>query len=208
MACGDPGRAKCAGTQPVSASGVMALSGFFFNPLVAGSQMASLASLSPLLSPSRHLEGSLAWGASLLLAHQAHRWVFLAGSYSVDQASGTLRSTLAGVPLCISVSQAFDRPVSIVQLPVLACWKRKPVVMAPPLIPDSAVSLCLHGSFSSTGISHHNLPPHIPLIHLHSQQQPLPLDCSRIPKFQLPSAKPSRGPVSLSRVCMVETRTV
>ena len=49
---------------------------------------------------------------------------------------------------------------------------------------------------SSTGISPHNLLPHILLIHLHNQQQPSPLDCSTIPKFQLPSAMPSRGPVS------------
>ena len=60
---------------------------------------------------------------------------------------------------------------------------------------------------SSTGISHHNLLRRIPLIHLHNQQQPLPLDCSTIPKFQLPFATPSRGPVSLSRVCMAVART-
>ena len=37
---------------------------------------------------------------------------------------------------------------------------------------------------------------------LHSQQQPSPWDCSTNPKLQLPTAVPSRGPVSLSRVCM------
>ena len=35
-------------------------------PLVAGDQKASLASLSPYPRPFRHLEGSLAWGPSLL----------------------------------------------------------------------------------------------------------------------------------------------
>ena len=37
----------------------------FFEPLVAGNQNTSLASLSPQLRPFRHLEGSLAWGPSL-----------------------------------------------------------------------------------------------------------------------------------------------
>ena len=37
-----------------------------FEPLVAGDQKASLASLSLYLLPFRHLEGSLAWGPSLL----------------------------------------------------------------------------------------------------------------------------------------------
>ena len=36
----------------------------------------------------------------------------------------------------------------------------------------------------------------------------LPWDCSRIPKLQLPATAPSRGPVSLSRVCMSAARTV
>ena len=38
----------------------------FFDPLVAGYQKASLVSLSPLLCPFRHIEGSLTWGPSLL----------------------------------------------------------------------------------------------------------------------------------------------
>ena len=37
-----------------------------FEPLVAGDQKASLASLSPYLCPFRHLKGSLTWGPSLL----------------------------------------------------------------------------------------------------------------------------------------------
>ena len=47
MACGDPGDAKCVGTQAASAAGVMALSESFVEPLFAGDQKASLASLSP-----------------------------------------------------------------------------------------------------------------------------------------------------------------
>ena len=38
---------KCAGTWTASATGFMALSESFFEPLVAGDQKASLASLSP-----------------------------------------------------------------------------------------------------------------------------------------------------------------
>ena len=63
---------------------------------------------------------------------------------------------------------------------------------------------------SSTGISHHNPPPASPPLNLflHSQQQPSPWDLSTIPKLQLPATMPSRGPTSLSRVCMAAARTV
>ena len=47
MDCGDPGGAKCARTQTASTAGVMALSESLFEPLVAGDQKVSLASLSP-----------------------------------------------------------------------------------------------------------------------------------------------------------------
>jgi len=51
--------------------------------------------------------------------------------------------------------------------------------------------------------------PSYPLdLSLHSQQQPSLWDCSTISKFQLPAAAPSRGPVSLSAVCMDAARTV
>ena len=43
----DPGSIKGAGTQTASAVGVMDLSESFFEPLVAGDQKASLASLCP-----------------------------------------------------------------------------------------------------------------------------------------------------------------
>ena len=39
--------AKCAGTWTASAAGAMVLQGSFFEPLVAGDQKASLASLFP-----------------------------------------------------------------------------------------------------------------------------------------------------------------
>ena len=50
------------------AAEVTALSESFFEPLVAGDQKASLASLSPKLLLFTHLEGSLAWGPSLLFS--------------------------------------------------------------------------------------------------------------------------------------------
>ena len=122
MACGDPGDAKCAGIRTVSTPGVMAPSEFFFKPLVAGDQKASLASLSPQLCPFWHLQGFLTWGPSLLFSGQAHRaplhplpgvllcrsghralneapWV---GSYSVVQ--GVRR--LMGQPLYCSAADA------------------------------------------------------------------------------------------------------
>ena len=71
MACGDPGSVKCAGTW--TAAGVMSLSHSFFEPLVAGDQKASLASLSLYLPMFRHLEGSLTWVLSLLLGLKTHR---------------------------------------------------------------------------------------------------------------------------------------
>ena len=66
MRRGDPDAAKYSGTQSASAAGVMALSEPFLKPLVAGDHKASLASLSALLRLFRHLEGSLAWGPTLL----------------------------------------------------------------------------------------------------------------------------------------------
>ena len=63
---------------------------------------------------------------------------------------------------------------------------------------------------SSTGISHHNLLPHIPFILLSAvNSSPHPeIDCFTILKLQLPAAVPSRGLVSLSGVCMAAARTV
>ena len=43
---------------------------------------------------------------------------------------------------------------------------------------------------------------------LHSQQQPLPWDCSTIPKHQLQAVASSREQAFLSRVCMAAARTV
>ena len=47
LACGDPGSTLCAETWTDSATGVMVLSDPLSEPLIAGNQKASLASLSP-----------------------------------------------------------------------------------------------------------------------------------------------------------------
>ena len=93
---------------------------------------------------------------------------------------------------------------------MLACGEREAMVLASPPLCDSAASPCFRGCLASL---HRHLPPQSPPSHpldpsLRSQQQPSPWDCSKIPKLQLPAAAPSRGPVSLSRVCMSAARTV
>ena len=79
MACGDPGSTKCAGTWTASTAGVMAPSVSFIEPLVAGDQKASLASLSLQLCPFRHLEGILPGVLLCCSACQAHRGAPLDG---------------------------------------------------------------------------------------------------------------------------------
>ena len=84
------------------------------------------------------------------------------------------------------------------------------MVMAPPPMHDSGVSPCFHGCLT---FLHRHFPPQSPPSHLldpslHSQQQPSPWDCSTIPKLQLPATASSRGPASLSRLCMAVARTV
>ena len=74
--------------------------------------------------------------------------------------------------------------------------ERGAMVMAPPPTHDSAVSPCFHGFLA---FLHRHFPWQSPPSHtvdqsLCSQQQPLPWDCSKIPKLQLPAAAPSRGP--------------
>ena len=63
---GDPDAAKCAGTWTASATGVMALSESFFWASGSWWSEGSLASFPLQLCLFKHLEGSLAWGPSLL----------------------------------------------------------------------------------------------------------------------------------------------
>ena len=103
--------------------------------------------------------------------------------------------------LCSPVNQTFNGPASLtVQLPVLACGEREALMMAPPPMHDLAVLPCFHGC---QAFIHRHFPPQSPPSHplnpsLHSQQQPSPWDCSKIPKPQLPAATPSKGLASLS----------
>ena len=89
-------------------------------------------------------------------------------------------------------------------------WGERGLVMAPPSRCDSAVLPCFHGC--SAFLHKHfpyQSPPSCPLDpSLHSQQKPLPWDCSTIPKLQLPATAPSMRLGSLSRVCMAAARTV
>ena len=109
-----------------------------------------MASLSLYLPHFRHIEGSLAWGPSLLF-----------------RASGTYRGPLAGVLLCSSVHQVFDAPPSL----LFSCrrhvgrerlwWWLHPLHMTQqyPLASMAA-------GLSSTGISHQIFLPHLLLISL------------------------------------------
>ena len=84
------------------------------------------------------------------------------------------------------------------------------MVMAPPTMCDSAISPCFSGCLT---FLHRHFPPQCPPSHpfnpsLCSQQQPSPWDCSTIPQLQLSATASSRGPESLSRVCMAAARTL
>ena len=84
------------------------------------------------------------------------------------------------------------------------------MVMAPPTMCDSAVFPCFSGCLT---FLHRHFPPQCPPSHpfnpsLCSQQQPSPWDCSTIPQLQLSATASSRGPASLSRVCMAAARTL
>ena len=80
-------------------------------------------------------------------AHQAHRG-----------------PPLGGVLLCSPARQAFDGPASLL-FSCQCCLWGEAMVVAPPPTRDSRSIVCFHGCrLSSTGISHHNLLPHIPSI--------------------------------------------
>ena len=111
----------------------------------------------------------------------------------------------------VQCNQACDGPASL----LFSCQCRhvgrdKTMVKAPPSTCDSAVSPCFHGCLAFLiGISYHSLLPHIPSIFLSAVNSgPHPGDCSVIPKLLLPVAASSRGPASMSGVCMATSRTV
>ena len=82
---------QCAGTWTASDTGVMALSGSFFEPLVGGHQKASLASLS-IVPTVQALRGLPCLGSFSVVWYIRHieglPWL---GSYSVDQCISHLK---------------------------------------------------------------------------------------------------------------------
>ena len=102
LACRDPGSAKCAGTWTASATGVMALSESFSEPLVFGDQKASLASFSiaPPIQALRRvpLPGVL----PCCSGHQSLQGAPWVGSYSVVQSIKCFMCQ----PLCCSGANA------------------------------------------------------------------------------------------------------
>ena len=81
---------------------------------------------------------------------------------------------LMGQPLCCSAADA-------------DMWEREAMVMAPPTVHDSAVAAW----FSSTGISHHDLLPHVPSIRLST------VNSSPRPGIALQSLNSSSQPLDL-----------
>ena len=133
LACRDPGRAKGAGARTASAAGVTALSESFCEPLVAGDQKASLASLSPPLCLFRHLDGSLAWGPAVLSASGTQ-------SPAPIPILQTGCQALKAAPWLRSYSEVRGcANFSVVRLLMLVCGRRETTVMAPPSKGDSAV---------------------------------------------------------------------
>ena len=99
MACGDPGGAKCAGTQTASATGVMALSESFPKPLVASDQKGSgqFISAALLVQTLRGLPCLGSFSALPCIRHiEGTPWL---GFYSIDQCIRHSKGQLGGVLL-------------------------------------------------------------------------------------------------------------
>ena len=131
---------KCAGTWIASAPGVMALLESFFEPLVAGDQKVSLASLSPKLCPFRRIEGPPPAGVLLgRSARQALKGAPWVGSYSVVQCV----SCMMGQPLYCSAADA-------------GMWGERLWRWLHPLPMTQQYCIAsMAAQLSSTGISHH-----------------------------------------------------
>ena len=99
---------------------------------------------------------------SVFLTDQAHR-----GAPAGVLLRKSARQTLKGAPwvgpaLQFCASGVWWASLSVVQLPMLACGEREAVMMAPTLCVTQQYCLASTAArLSSTGISHHNLLPHI-----------------------------------------------
>ena len=124
------------------------------------------------------------------LAHQSLKRTPWVGYYSAVQCISRLR----GQSLCYSAADAgmwAERGYGDVSTPY-------------------ALSSCFHGctTFLQRHSSSQSLPSHPLSPSLCSPQQLSPWDCSTVSKLQFPAVVLSRGPASLSRVCMAVARTV
>ena len=114
-----------------------------------------------------------------------------------------------GIPGCISVHPVFDGPASLPSSGQCWCIGERGYGNCSTPTHDSAELPFFHGS---PPFLHRHVPPQSPHSHplhppLHREQQPLPWDCSTLPKVQLPATAPSREPASLSRGYMAPRRT-
>ena len=155
MACGDPGGAKCAG--------VIALSESFFEPLVAGYQMASDQSFSEDL-PIPALRGLPCCGVLLCCsAHQAHRGAPWLGSFSLDRHIRHLQGHPGWGPCVVQCIRHLMGQPLYCSAADAGVWRER---LQPLCMTQQYCLASMAAWLSSTGISHHNLLPHIPSIHL------------------------------------------
>ena len=151
-------------------------------------------------------EGHFGWFFSILPTVQALRGLPCLGSFSVVWYIRHIegRPTDRG-PTLSSMRQAFDGPASLSFS--CQCWcvgsQRLWWWLHPLHMTQQCPLASMAARLSCTGISHYNLLPHIPSICLSEVNS-----SSTILKLQLPASAPSRGPVSLSGLCMAAPRTV
>ena len=117
----------------------------------------------------RHIKGAPLAGVLLCrLAHQTLKGVPWVGPYSVFWSINHLKEHRGWgeVLLCSSMHQAFDRPASL--LFSCRCWRvgrgRLWWWLHPLCMTQQYRLVSMAAQLSSTGISHHNILPHIPSI--------------------------------------------
>ena len=139
-----------------------------------------------------HLEGSLDWSPSLLFSMSGTQrgppWLV---SYSVVLGISHLKEHPGGVLLCSSVHQEFDKAAFL--LFSCLCWhvgEERPWRWLQPLHMTQQYRLAsMAARLSSTGISHHNLLAHIPLIFLSAVNSSPPLGLVHNPQTPAPSCR-------------------